>query len=55
MSKYKLTALVVASLLTGCASKIDEQQYQSQLQEFVTKTQIAEQLQGQDELNWCSN
>ena len=52
MSKYKLTALVVASILTGCASKIDEQQYQSQLQEFVTKTQIAEQLQGQDELNW---
>ncbi|TMN73232.1 TolC family protein [Pseudoalteromonas sp. S1727] len=52
MRKYKLTALVVAGLLTGCASKIDEQQYQTQLQEFIAQTQIAEQLQGQDELNW---
>ncbi|MBB1311519.1 TolC family protein [Pseudoalteromonas sp. SR41-8] len=52
MSKYKLTALVVAGLLSGCASKIDEQQQQNQLQEFVATTQIAAQLQGQDELNW---
>ena len=52
MSKYKLTALVVAGLLTGCASKIDELQYQTQLQEYVAKTQIASHLQGQDEINW---
>ena len=52
MNKLRLTAVIVAGLLSGCASKIDEQQYQLDLQSFVEKTQIAQQLQGTDELNW---
>ncbi|TGE79771.1 TolC family protein [Pseudoalteromonas sp. KS88] len=52
MNNLRLAAVVIASFLTGCASKIDEQQYQSDLQSFVEKTQIAQQLQGTDELNW---
>ncbi|KPH63481.1 TolC family protein [Pseudoalteromonas porphyrae] len=51
-NKLRITAVLVAGLLAGCASKIDEQQHQSQLQEFVAQTQIASQLVGQDELNW---
>lgn len=52
MNKLRLMAVIIAGLLSGCASKIDEQQYQSDLQSFVEKTQIAQQLQGTDELNW---
>ncbi|MCQ8878514.1 TolC family protein [Pseudoalteromonas shioyasakiensis] len=52
MSKLTLAAVAIAGLLSGCASKIDEQQYQADLQSFVAQTQIASQLQGTDELTW---
>jgi multidrug efflux system outer membrane protein len=52
--KTKLTVgvVLVASLLSGCATKIDEQQHQQLMKIFIADTEIATQLTGQDEINW---
>lgn len=52
--KTKLTigAALITSLLSGCASKLDERSHQQALQSIIDKTQIAPQLTGQDEINW---
>jgi multidrug efflux system outer membrane protein len=51
-TKLTLRAVLISTLLSGCASKIDEQHHQQQLQSFIDETQIAPQLTGQDEVNW---
>lgn len=52
--KTKLTVgvVLIASLLSGCATKIDEQQHQQLMKSFIADTEIATQLTGQDEINW---
>ena len=47
-----LGSILAFAVLSGCASKIDTQNEQQQVNEFVAQTIAAEQFIGDDELNW---
>lgn len=47
-----VSALSFVTLLSGCASKIDENAQQQNLSHFIENTQVATELVGQDEVNW---
>lgn len=49
---WVISALLLTALLAGCASKIDEQAHQLQVHNLIDQTQIAEELTGEDEINW---
>ncbi len=51
-SRLLVSLVLIATLFSGCAGKIDEQSHQLQVQNFIDQTQIAEELTGSDEVNW---
>ena len=44
--------MVTSTIVSGCASKIDEAQHQQLLESFVERANIASNLSEQDETNW---
>lgn len=44
--------MVTSTIVSGCASKIDEAQHQQLLESFVERANIASNLSQQDETNW---
>ena len=52
-SKITVIALVVAStILSGCASKVDEAQHHQLLENFIERADIASNIAGKNEVNW---
>jgi|TARA_R110001583_G_scaffold9571_4_gene45237 multidrug efflux system outer membrane protein len=50
--KLMLSTAVLTTVLSGCATGINEQQYQQKLQTFIEEAEIAPTLVGEDEINW---
>ena len=51
-SHLSFKALMVVTILSGCASKVDTANEQQAINNFVAKAGVAEQLKGADEVNW---
>ncbi len=49
---FVVGSVLLAGLLSGCASQIDSKQHQQLLENFIAEAQIAPQLSGADEANW---
>ncbi|TYK67052.1 TolC family protein [Colwellia echini] len=52
LNKFNVSAVFFTLALSGCASQIDAPQHLQSVESFVAETKIADQLQGQDEVNW---
>ena len=51
-TRLKLSAVLVAAFLSGCASKIDTQSEQNAINDFVAQANIASNVAIADETNW---
>ncbi|MBU2869848.1 TolC family protein [Colwellia sp. E2M01] len=52
LNKFTATALLISTVLSGCASQINAPEHLQSVESFVAETNIADQLKGQDEVNW---
>lgn len=51
--KFAIISFTISSLfLSGCASKINEEQHQQLLESFIERADVASSLSGMDETNW---
>lgn len=50
--KLVVSAVLLTTILSGCATSINGEQYQQKLQSFIDEAEIAPMLVGQDEVNW---
>ncbi|GLX78671.1 RND transporter [Thalassotalea insulae] len=51
-TKLAFGTTLIAAMLSGCASKIDTEQHQQLIENFIAEAQIAPELSGQSEVNW---
>ncbi|MDO6507313.1 TolC family protein [Colwellia sp. 4_MG-2023] len=50
--KLAVSVILITPVLSGCASKVDEQNYRQSMEAFVAETNVAAHLASEDEINW---
>ena len=53
--KVALSTVLVATILSGCASQVNTKDEQEKAYTFIDKSSLVERLTGEDEINWWKN
>ena len=51
-TQLTVASVLMVTLISGCASKVDVLDEQKTINEFVASAAVADQLSGADETNW---